>query len=211
LEAKTGSARRAWAAPNRGTRTVAQNSTAQVLVDAPAGGEAVGLKADVSDHLLFVAGGTTGATHVYNSRTGALVAHYQFAPNGAALINDMVLTAHAAYFTDSYNPDLYKIPIGPGGRLGRGATIPLSGPAAAFFPTGLYLNGIAATAGGATLIVNNTVLDDDPTTLAKFGDRLALPNGRYDLGIPPGPSAPGRRVVPLLRRARRAQGTTLVR
>jgi hypothetical protein len=28
-------------------------------------------------------------------------------------------------------------------------------------------------------------LFDDPTTLAKFGDRLALPNGRYDLGIPP--------------------------
>ena len=28
-------------------------------------------------------------------------------------------------------------------------------------------------------------LFDDPTTVAKYGDRLALPNGRYDLGIPP--------------------------
>ena len=230
-----------------------RNGTGQILVDAPAGGGAVGLKADVSHRLLFVAGGLTGAAHVYNSRTGALVAQYQFAPNGTSLINDVVLTAHAAYFTDSFNPDLYKIPIGPGGRLGKGVTIPLSGPVAAFSPTGLNLNGIAATADGSTLIVNNTVLDklftvdpatgasapidvaglipgsldgmllqgrslwvvenvantlirvtlrpdlssgtitstitsslfDDPTTVAKYGDRLALPNGRYDLGIPP--------------------------
>jgi hypothetical protein len=81
-----------------------QNGTGSVLVDAPPGGQAVGLKADESDHLLFVAGGTTGAAHVYDSRTGALVASYQFGPNGASLINDVVLTAQAAYFTDSYNP-----------------------------------------------------------------------------------------------------------
>ena len=231
-----------------------------VLVAPPGGGEAVGLKADVRDHLLFVAGGTTGAAHVYDSRTGALVAHYQFGPDGKSLINDVVLTAHAAYFTDSYIPDLYKIPIGGGGRLGREVTIPLSGPAAAFSPAGLDLNGIAATADGSTLIVDNTVLDelftvdpvtgasapidvaglipgsldgmllqgrslwvvegvantlirvtlspdlssgtitstitsslfDSPTTVAKYGDRLALPNARYELGIPPpfGPGAP---------------------
>ena len=232
----------------------------EVLVHAPAGGSAVGLKADDADHLLFACGGLTGAAHVYNSRTGALVAQYQFAPNGTSLINDVVLTAHEAYFTDSYNPDIYEIPIGPFGRLGRAVTIPLSGPAAAFSTAGLNLNGIAATADGNTLIVNNTVLDklftvnpvtgasapinvaglipnsmdgmllkgsslwaventantvirvtlshdlssgtitstitsplfDDPTTAAMYGDELALPNGRYDLGLPPpfGPSAP---------------------
>ena len=71
------------------------------------------------DHLLFVCGGTTGTAHVYNSRTGALVAQYQFGPNGKSLINDVVLTVRGAYFTDSYNPDIYEIPIGPSGRLGR--------------------------------------------------------------------------------------------
>jgi hypothetical protein len=231
-----------------------------VLVAPPGGGQGVGLKADVPDHLLFVAGGTTGTVHVYDSRTGALVAQYQFGPDGESLINDVVLTAHAAYFTDSDIPDLYEIPIGPGGRLGRGVTIPLSGPVAAFSSAGLNLNGIAATADGSTLIVNNTVLNklftvnpvtgasapidvaglipgsldgmqlqgrslwvvedpantlirvtlspdlssgtitstitsslfDEPTTVAKFGDRLALPNGRFELGIPPpfGPGAP---------------------
>jgi len=55
-------------------------------------GEGVGLKADVPDHLLFVCGGTTGTAHVYHSRTGALVAQYQFGPNGKSLINDVVLT-----------------------------------------------------------------------------------------------------------------------
>jgi hypothetical protein len=105
------------------------------------------------------AGGTTGTAHVYNSRTGALVAQYRFGLNGKSLINDVVLTARGAYFTDSYYPDIYEIPIGPFGRLGRAVTIPLSGPAAAFSTAGLNLNGIAATADDNTLIVDNTVLD----------------------------------------------------
>jgi hypothetical protein len=58
------------------------------------------------------------------------------------MINDVVLTARAAYFTDSYIPDLYKIPIGPGMRLGQEVIIPLSGLAAAFSPAGLNLNGM---------------------------------------------------------------------
>jgi hypothetical protein len=35
-------------------------------------------------------------------------------------------------------------------------------------------------------------LFDDPTTVAKYGNELALPNGRYNLGLPPpfGPGAP---------------------
>jgi hypothetical protein len=35
-------------------------------------------------------------------------------------------------------------------------------------------------------------LFDDPTTAAKYGGELALPNGRYDLGLPSpfGPGAP---------------------
>jgi hypothetical protein len=83
-----------------------QTGTGEVLVHAPAGSSAVGLKADDADHLLFVCGGLAGTTRVYNSRTGAPVAQYQFAPNGTSLINDVVLTAHGAYFTDSYNPDI---------------------------------------------------------------------------------------------------------
>jgi hypothetical protein len=52
------------------------------------------------------------------------VARYQLPPNGTSLINDVVLTARGAYFTDSYNPDVYEIPIGPSGRLGRAGAPP---------------------------------------------------------------------------------------
>jgi hypothetical protein len=231
-----------------------------VFVDAPAGRAAVGLKADRAHHLLFVSGGATGEAYVYDLRDGAPVAAYQFGPSGAALLNDVVVTGDGAYFTDSFAPVLYKIPIGRDGSLGQGATIALSGPAAAIDPTGVNLNGIDATADGATLIVNhsalgrlftvdpatgasaaiavnglipgtpdglllagrdlwvvenfaNTVvrvtLSPDlssgtitsvitsplfriPTTVAKHGDRLALVNGRFDVGLPPpfGPGAP---------------------
>jgi hypothetical protein len=41
-----------------------------------------------------------------------------------------VVTNGGAYFTDSVNPLLYKIPISPDGGLGPAQTIRLSGPAA---------------------------------------------------------------------------------
>jgi hypothetical protein len=224
-----------------------------IFIDAPPGRAAVGIKADRAHRLLFVAGGATGAAYVYDLRTGAPVATYQFAPAGAALLNDVVVTRDGAYFTDSFAPVLYKIPIARGGALGPGATIALSGPATAVDPTTPNLNGIDATANGATLIVNHTALgalftvdpetgasapiDVDglipgtldgqllagrqlwvvenfantlvrvtlspdlasgtitsviqsplfrvPTTVAKHGDRLALVNARFDLGLPP--------------------------
>ena len=129
-----------------------------VFIDAPAGRVAVGLKADRAHGLLFVAGGPTGAAYVYDLRTGADVATYQFAAAGTALLNDVVVTRDAAYFTDSFNAVLYKIPIAGGGKLGPGGTIALAGPAAATDPSFPNLNGIAATADGSTLIVAHTVL-----------------------------------------------------
>jgi hypothetical protein len=231
-----------------------------VFIDAPAGRAAVGLKVERRHHLLFVAGGATGAAYVYDTRTGGSVGSYQFAPSGASLLNDVIVTRDGAYFTDSFNPVLYKIPIGPGGALGEGSTIALSGPAASIDPTAPNLNGIESTANGSTLIVNHTALgrlftvdpatgasepiDVDglvpgtldglllagrhlwvvenfantlvrvtlspdlstgtitsvitsplfrvPTTAAKHGNRLALVNGRFDVGLPPpfGPGAP---------------------
>ncbi|MDT4923617.1 MAG: hypothetical protein QOG01_1330 [Pseudonocardiales bacterium] len=237
-----------------------RSGTGGVWVDAPPGRAALGIKVDEAHNLLFVAGGATGAAFVYDTRTGAPVAAYQFAPAGSSLLNDVALTGAAAYFTDSFAPVLYKIPISPGGGLGSGATLPLIGPAATIDPTGFNLNGIDATPDGSTLIANHSALgalftidpatgaseriDVDglvpgtpdglllagrdvwvvenfantllrvrlspdrssgtvtstissplfhvPTTLAKHGDRLALVNARFDLGLPPpfGPGAP---------------------
>ena len=59
-----------------------QRGTAELFIDAPAGRMAVGMAADVAHDLLFVAGGFTGQAYVYDTRTGATVATYQFAAPG---------------------------------------------------------------------------------------------------------------------------------
>jgi sugar lactone lactonase YvrE len=237
-----------------------RSGTGAVWVDAPPGRAALGMKVDQARHLLFVAGGATGAAYVYDTRTAAPVAAYQFAPAGASLLNDVAVTGDAVYFTDSFAPVLYKIPISPSGGLGSGVMLPLSGPAATIVPGAFNLNGIDATPDGSTLIANNSALGalftidpvtgastqidvdglvpgtpdglllagrdvwvvenfantlvrvtlspdrssgtitssisnplfDVPTTVAKHGDRLAVVNARFDLGLPPpfGPGAP---------------------
>ena len=129
-----------------------------IFIDAPAGRSALGLKADRRHGLLFVAGGFTGEAYVYDLRTGVPVASYQFGTPGASLVNDVIVTRDAAYFTDSFAPVLYVVPIGPGGELGSGETLALSGPATTVVPDEPGLNGIEATRDGKTLIVNHTAL-----------------------------------------------------
>lgn len=129
-----------------------------IFIDAPPGRSALGLKADRRHGLLFVAGGFTGEAYVYDLRTGVPVASYQFGTPGASLVNDVIVTRDAAYFTDSFAPVLYVVPIGPGGELGSGETLALSGPATTVVPGEPGLNGIEATPDGKTLIVNHTAL-----------------------------------------------------
>ena len=232
----------------------------EVFIHAPVGRAALGLKADVPHGLLFVAGGATGAAYVYDLRTGAPVATYQFGTPGQTLLNDLVITKTGVYITETFAPVLYKIAMSRSGALGAGSTIPLSGPAATIVAGDFNVNGIDATQDGRTLVVNHTALgalftvdpetgasaaidvdgiapgtpdglllegrdlwvvenfantivrvrlDKDltsgtivesrtgpqfhvPTTLARFGCRLAAVNGRFDLGFPPpfGPGAP---------------------
>src|SRR5215211_3118364 len=56
-----------------------RRGTAERFIDAPAGRMAVGMAADLRHDLLFVAGGFTGQGYVYDLRSGATVATYQFA------------------------------------------------------------------------------------------------------------------------------------
>ena len=128
-----------------------------VFIDAPAGRIAAGLKFDKAFHRLWVAGGPTGHGYVYDTRTGKSVADLSLGTAGASLVNDMVVTEHAVYFTDSFNPVLYKVPIGRHGKIGSPHTMALSGPAATIVVGGFNLNGIAASDDG-TLIVDNSAL-----------------------------------------------------
>jgi sugar lactone lactonase YvrE len=136
-------------------------------IDAPAGRNATGMKADLRDGLLFVAGGPSGQGYVYNLRTGADVAQFQFAGPPATFINDVIVAGGAAWFTDSAQPVLYRVPITGRGSVGAFTTLHLTGPAADL--TGAFnLNGIAATPDGSRLIVAHTgdatVYTVDPST-----------------------------------------------
>lgn len=144
-----------------------RKGTAQLFIDAPAGRMALGMKADIAHHLLFVAGGFTGHAYVYDTRTGATVADYTFGAVNTSIINDVALVPGGAWFTDSAQPKLYFVPVDGHGVPGPFTTLTVTGPAADL--TGQFnMNGIAATPDGKTLIVAHTAdaaLDTvDPVT-----------------------------------------------
>lgn len=133
------------------------------------GTQALGLKTDTRGRI-FVAGGTGGDARVLDASTGRVLATYRLA-GGPTFVNDVVLTHGAAWFTDSTNPVLYKLPL-RGGRLPSAAVrMPLtgdlvyrSGPDSAAFNA----NGITPTPDGRGLIVvqSNTggLFRVDPST-----------------------------------------------
>ncbi len=129
-----------------------------VLVPAQEGRAAIGLKYDERTGLLFVAGGPTGFAYVYNGETGENVAEIQLT-TGPAFINDVVITQDAAYFTNSQQLVIYRVPLRNNGKLPGSPTveeIPLSGDYV-FTPGAFNANGIAATPNGKTLIIVNSV------------------------------------------------------
>src|SRR5215216_209441 len=130
----------------------------EVLVPPQEGRAAVGLKYDKRTGLLFVAGGPTGFAYIYNGETGANVDEIQLT-TGPSFINDVVITKDAAYFTNSLQPVLYRVPLENNGDLPASPTveeIPLTGDYQ-FTPNAFNANGIAATPDGKTLIIVNTV------------------------------------------------------
>jgi sugar lactone lactonase YvrE len=116
------------------------------------GTQSLGLKLDAFGRL-YVSGGSAGDSRIVDTRTGAVLAHYQFA-TGASFVNDVILSRDAAWFTDSTNPVLYRVPLLPGGRLPgpeRVRTVPLSGEIV--YGSGINANGIALTPDGHGLVI----------------------------------------------------------
>jgi sugar lactone lactonase YvrE len=140
----------------------ARTGTGDLLVPAQPGREEVGMKYDQPSDRLFVAGGFAGQAYVYDASTGATLAVYQLADPaaGPTLVNDVVVSKDAAYFTDSFRPVIYRVPLGAGGALPPGGAvqeIPLTGEFE-FIPNTVLgnANGIAATPNGHRLILVNT-------------------------------------------------------
>lgn len=130
-----------------------------ILVPGAPGRVAVGLSFDRRSNAIFVAGGGTGMAYVYDAATGEELAAYTLTTSTPTFVNDVIVTRQAAYFTDSQQPVLYRLPLRPGGRLPDAdavETIALSGDYQQI--AGFNLNGIEATPDGRTLIVVHSSL-----------------------------------------------------
>src|SRR5918999_296901 len=122
-----------------------------VIVPGMPGRVVIGLDVDRRGRI-FVAGGPTGGAFVFHAPTGAELASYQLtSTTPPTFVNDVVVTRTGAYFTDSFKPFLYRIPISNGGELGAAQAIPLSGDIT--YQAGFNVNGIDATPNGKTLVI----------------------------------------------------------
>lgn len=116
---------------------------------------AVGLDFDTRTNYIFVAGGFDGYAYVYDALSGAEVGAFQLATTG--FINDVIITENAAYLTNSFAAEFYKLPLGIDGSLpapGVEITIPLSGDFT--MVEGFNANGIVANDDGTKLIIGNS-------------------------------------------------------
>ncbi|MFM9612419.1 superoxide dismutase [Streptomyces sp. V2] len=156
------------------------------ILSAGPGTPSVGLKLDDRGRL-FVAARGEGA-RVVDARSGEILATYRLTTTTPTFANDVLLTPRAAWFTDSFQPALYALPLGRGGALPAAddvVRLPLSGAWAQVPGEVVNANGIARTPDGSALLVVQSGVGAlhrvDPrtgvTTLVDLGDAAPLTNG----------------------------------
>jgi sugar lactone lactonase YvrE len=152
-----------------------------VIGGGASGAVSVGLAVDRAGRV-FAAGGATGDARVIDGHTGEVIKTYELATTTPTFINDVVIARGSAWFTDSNQPVLYRVPL----DLGPAETIEISGEL--MYTPGFNVNGIEATANGKTLVLVQTstgslfTSDLDGVTkkidlggeLVDFGDGLLL-------------------------------------
>ena len=130
----------------------------KVFVPGVVGRVAAGVEYDWRNGRIWVAGGPTGDVRVYSARSGKLLQTYHFAA-APAFLNDLVVTRHGVYVTDSFNQQLDVIPLGRHGKLpapDEAFSLPLTGDI--HFQAGFNANGIVAKSGWLILVQSNTGL-----------------------------------------------------
>jgi sugar lactone lactonase YvrE len=125
-----------------------RTGTGTVINAGSEGAVSVGLAVDQNERV-FAAGGPTGQARVIDGRTGALLATYQLT-TAETFVNDVVIASGSAWFTDSVNPVLYRVPL----DLGPAQVVPLTGDLV--YEPGINVNGIEATPDGKTLVLVQT-------------------------------------------------------
>src|SRR4051794_2820610 len=106
---------------------------------------ATGMKVD--DGRLYIAGAGTGKIFVYDVNTRALLGSFD---NNEAntFLNDIAIAPNgAAYVTDSLDPTLYRVTVGPNGEINFEAWLDLTGTPIVY-QAGFNLNGIDVSNDG---------------------------------------------------------------
>ena len=80
----------------------------------PQAGRAIaGIYVDQRSNLLFASGTQSGRAFVFDAGSGAELASYQLTTASAKFVNDVIVTRDAAYFTNSFAAEIYRVPLGP--------------------------------------------------------------------------------------------------
>jgi len=142
----------------------------------------LGMRVDDRTNYLFVAGCYYGTAMVFEADTGALIMEYQLNNSGEfGVVNDLTITNDAIYFTDSYRPVLYRLPLSQDGGIpldpGAATEIPLP-PQFALDPNTEPCcggNGIVSTPDGKTLIIGHSNLSQLYRFDTQSGDLDQIP------------------------------------
>ena len=123
----------------------------------------LGMRVDPRTNYLFAAGCFNGNAFVYDADTGALIMEYQLNNSGEfGVVNDLTITNDAVYFTDSFRPVLYRLPLSPNGGIpldaGAATELPLPDEFINNDPFCCTGNGIVSTPDGKTLIIGHSNL-----------------------------------------------------
>ena len=125
-----------------------------VLSQGP-GTSSTGLKVD--QDRLFVSGGSGGDARIVSLGTGKMLRSFALATDrGPAFINDVIVTADAAWFTDSLDNALYRIALASDGQ-GR-HLLPSQADVAKIDLTGAWVQGAGTNANGITTTPDGTAL-----------------------------------------------------
>ncbi|MET7620741.1 superoxide dismutase [Streptomyces sp. NPDC005408] len=144
----------------------------------------IGLKIDRRQRLLFLSGGPSREIRVADVHSGKLLKTFTVGSDNT-FVNDVILTPGAAWFTDSFKAQIYRLPLDRQDEPGDAVTtVPLTGD----WQQGpsFTANGIERTPDGSALLLVNTVVGggglmrvDPRTGVARsvdIGD-TKLPNG----------------------------------
>ena len=109
-----------------------------------------GMKVDAQGRL-FIAGRNTGRAFVYDTASGDLIKTLTAPAAPNTLLNDVTVTEDAAYFTDSFRPVIFRVPLTADSVGELEAWLELENTPITY-QRGFNLNGIAASENGAYLL-----------------------------------------------------------